>query len=185
MTYTLLPVNFVSSKQCWLETSQAPENAFAVQKPNRATSAALQQFHTQEYIEFLQTARPDHISDAQISHFNVIDDSPLFEGVFKFCQIYAGASIHGAQELIQHDYDIAINWAGGLHHAKKGEASGMQPYWPTLSSQCQPNSMQPICDSSCTHTHRLQCDRPVCTCIDSFGTEAHVGRIKNFVSCTQ
>ena len=95
-----------------------------LQKPNRATPAHLEVFHTHEYINFLQTAKPEHITDAQVQHYNVIDDSPVFEGVFKFCQIYAGASIHGAQKLIQDDYDIAINWAGGLHHAKKGEASG-------------------------------------------------------------
>lgn len=93
-------------------------------KPNRATPVALEQFHTHEYIDFLQTAKPDHVSEAQVQHYNVIDDSPIFDGVFKFCQIYAGASIHGAQKLIQDDYDIAINWAGGLHHAKKGQASG-------------------------------------------------------------
>ena len=82
-------------------------------------------FHTHEYIDFLQNAKPEHITEAQVQHFNVIDDSPVFDGVFKFCQIYAGASIHGAQKLIQADYDIAINWAGGLHHAKKGQASGV------------------------------------------------------------
>ena len=84
----------------------------------------MQQFHTADYINFLQTAKADQVSEGQVAHFNVIDDSPIFEGVFTFCQIYAGASIHGAQKLIQDDYDIAINWAGGLHHAKKGEASG-------------------------------------------------------------
>ena len=30
----------------------------------------------------------------------------------------------GARKLRQGQYDIAVNWAGGLHHAKKGEASG-------------------------------------------------------------
>jgi len=98
-----------------------------LQKPNRATPVALEQFHTHEYIDFLQTAKPDHVTEAQVQHYNVIDDSPIFDGVFKFCQIYAGASIHGAQKLIQDDYDIAINWAGGLHHAKKGQASGEHP----------------------------------------------------------
>ncbi len=98
-----------------------------MQKPNRATPVALEQFHTHEYIDFLQTAKPDHVTEAQVQHYNVIDDSPIFDGVFKFCQIYAGASIHGAQKLIQDDYDIAINWAGGLHHAKKGQASGEHP----------------------------------------------------------
>eukprot|EP00798_Chlamydomonas_sp_ICE-L_P009961 gene9961-7837_t len=41
-----------------------------------------------------------------------------------FCQLYAGASIEGAVKLNHGLCDIAINWAGGLHHAKKSEASG-------------------------------------------------------------
>ena len=36
----------------------------------------------------------------------------------------AGGSIQGAKQLAQGDYDIVINWAGGLHHARKAEASG-------------------------------------------------------------
>ena len=38
----------------------------------------------------------------------------------QFCQSYAGASIDGAVRLNHGHADIAINWAGGLHHAKKG-----------------------------------------------------------------
>ena len=30
----------------------------------------------------------------------------------------------GAARLNQNQSDIVINWAGGLHHAKKSEASG-------------------------------------------------------------
>lgn len=33
-------------------------------------------------------------------------------------------TLDGASKLCQGEADIAINWAGGLHHAKKGEASG-------------------------------------------------------------
>lgn len=32
--------------------------------------------------------------------------------------------IEGAARLSRHKCDIAVNWAGGLHHAKKSEASG-------------------------------------------------------------
>lgn len=32
--------------------------------------------------------------------------------------------IEGAARLSRDKCDIAINWAGGLHHAKKSEASG-------------------------------------------------------------
>jgi hypothetical protein len=39
-------------------------------------------------------------------------------------QLSAGGSIGGAVKLNAGKADIAINWAGGLHHAKKCEASG-------------------------------------------------------------
>lgn len=37
---------------------------------------------------------------------------------------YTGASLEGAQKLNHDHSDICINWSGGLHHAKKFEASG-------------------------------------------------------------
>ena len=44
--------------------------------------------------------------------------------MFEFSSISAGASIDAAIKLNHKSTDIAINWAGGLHHAKKQEASG-------------------------------------------------------------
>ncbi|XP_073212271.1 histone deacetylase 3 isoform X5 [Lepidochelys kempii] len=38
--------------------------------------------------------------------------------------VMTGASLQGATQLNNKICDIAINWAGGLHHAKKFEASG-------------------------------------------------------------
>ena len=55
---------------------------------------------------------------------NVGDDCPVFDGLYEFCQISAGGSIAGALKLNQGQSDITVNWAGGLHHAKRGEASG-------------------------------------------------------------
>ncbi len=60
----------------------------------------------------------------QLIHFNMGEDCPVFDGLFQFCRRYAGGSIEGAVKLNQGDSDIAINWSGGLHHAKKSEASG-------------------------------------------------------------
>lgn len=59
-----------------------------------------------------------------MKRFNVGEDSPLFDGLYDYCCSYAGASIGGAVKLNQKHADIAINWSGGLHHAKKSEASG-------------------------------------------------------------
>lgn len=51
-------------------------------------------------------------------------DCPPFKDVFKYSAISAGGSLEGAARLGQGKTDIAINWAGGLHHAKKDAASG-------------------------------------------------------------
>lgn len=60
----------------------------------------------------------------QLKRFNVGEDCPVFEGLFDFCSASAGGSIGAAVKINRGDADIAINWAGGLHHAKKCEASG-------------------------------------------------------------
>lgn len=44
--------------------------------------------------------------------------------MYDFCRSYAGASLAGARKLASGQTDIAVNWSGGLHHAKKCEASG-------------------------------------------------------------
>ena len=51
-------------------------------------------------------------------------DCPGFAGLYEFCQLSCGGSIDSAYVLLRGDSNIAINWGGGLHHAKKCEASG-------------------------------------------------------------
>uniref|UniRef100_A0A4W5NDE0 Histone deacetylase 2 n=1 Tax=Hucho hucho TaxID=62062 RepID=A0A4W5NDE0_9TELE len=55
---------------------------------------------------------------------NVGEDCPVFDGLFEFCQLSTGGSAAGSVKLNRQQTDIAVNWAGGLHHAKKSEASG-------------------------------------------------------------
>lgn len=52
------------------------------------------------------------------------NDCPVFEGLYDFCKISAGGSLAAAVNLNKESSDICINWSGGLHHAKKSEASG-------------------------------------------------------------
>lgn len=52
------------------------------------------------------------------------EDCPLFPGLWRYCQLYSGGSVGGAVKLNHGGCDVAVNWAGGLHHAKKSEASG-------------------------------------------------------------
>lgn len=92
--------------------------------PTSATREELQDFHDEEYIEFLSTVTPSTPPSASFTKFNFADDCPIFDGMYDFCRSYAGASLAAARKLASGSTDIAINWSGGLHHAKKGEASG-------------------------------------------------------------
>jgi len=91
-----------------------------------ATRLEMTQFHTDEYIDFLQKVSPENMENYQREQtkFNVGDDCPVFDGLFEFCGISAGGSMEGAARLNRQKCDVAVNWAGGLHHAKKSEASG-------------------------------------------------------------
>ncbi|KAK3412888.1 hypothetical protein EUGRSUZ_I01553 [Eucalyptus grandis] len=97
-----------------------------VLKPVPARDRDLCRFHADDYVAFLRSITPETQQDQlrQLKRFNVGEDCPVFDGLHSFCQTYAGGSVGGAVKLNHGLCDIAINWAGGLHHAKKCEASG-------------------------------------------------------------
>ncbi|KAL1616386.1 histone deacetylase [Diplodia seriata] len=96
------------------------------QRAKPATALEMTQFHTDEYIEFLQRITPDSIGGCQQEalKYDISGDCPVFDGLFEYCSISAGGSMEGAARLNRGRCDIAVNWAGGLHHAKKGQAGG-------------------------------------------------------------
>lgn len=46
-------------------------------------------------------------------------DCPVSEGIFDYAAAVGGATLTAAQCLLDKKSDVAINWAGGWHHAKK------------------------------------------------------------------
>jgi len=98
-----------------------------VYKPRKASIEDFYNFHSEDYIKFLERVTPDTaqmIEDRVMRRFNLGEDCPIFEGVFDFCSLYTGASLEGALKLNHGVADIAVNWSGGLHHARRDEASG-------------------------------------------------------------
>jgi len=97
-------------------------------RPHPASLGELTQFHSEEYINFMAKITPDNLRQyhTQMQRFNAGEytDCPVFDGLSEFTSLYTGASLDGAVQLAQGQADIAINWSGGLHHAKKSEASG-------------------------------------------------------------
>jgi histone deacetylase HOS2 len=91
----------------------------------QATREELEDFHSADYLEYLKTAKVVLPDDEFPKPYNLGgSDCPIFEGLFNYCSMYSGASIDAARKLCNGESDIAINWSGGLHHAKKAESSG-------------------------------------------------------------
>uniref|UniRef100_A0A7S2ZHA5 Histone deacetylase n=2 Tax=Rhodosorus marinus TaxID=101924 RepID=A0A7S2ZHA5_9RHOD len=103
-----------------------------VYRPRKATAEELLEFHTTEYVDFLTKCNVKHASLMKVhakegQKFNVgreEGDCPLFDNLYNYCRLTSGGSVDGARLLGSGRTDIAINWAGGLHHAKASEASG-------------------------------------------------------------
>ncbi|KAL3093089.1 hypothetical protein niasHT_022539 [Heterodera trifolii] len=97
-----------------------------VYRPFPASLEDMTRFHSEEYMDFLRSATPETLKqfNKQMLKFNVGEDCPVFDGLFEFCQLSSGGSLAAAVKLNKQKSEIAINWMGGLHHAKKSEASG-------------------------------------------------------------
>ena len=95
-------------------------------RPRASTIDEFTQFHSEDYVSFLSKITPDkqHQYVAEMQRFNLGEDCPIFDHMLDFCRRYTGGSVDGVRRLNQGLSDIAINWSGGLHHAKKSEASG-------------------------------------------------------------
>jgi len=97
-----------------------------VLRPYHASYEQLTNFHSEDYVNFLSSVTCDNMQElsGDLQKFSVGDDCPVFPGLFDFCKITAGGSLLSAQKINSGQCDIAINWSGGLHHAKRTEASG-------------------------------------------------------------
>lgn len=110
--------------------------------PSPATRTELETYHSPIYIETLERKTLEQVDGTTLAKAgndlsklasllklddmadDQVDDCPIFGGMYAFFKQYAGASLAGARSLVTGKTDIAINWSGGLHHAKKASASG-------------------------------------------------------------
>lgn len=101
-------------------------NHMDVYKPEHASYKNLTNYHSKDYVNFLQSVCQDNANemDYDLCKFNVGEDCPIFQGLYDYCRITTGGSLAATLKLNSGESDISINWSGGLHHAKKSEASG-------------------------------------------------------------
>ncbi|KAK9845660.1 hypothetical protein WJX84_005953 [Apatococcus fuscideae] len=101
-----------------------------VKRPTTKNKSEVTQFHADDYIDFLSRVTPDNQEEyqRQMRLFNLGPvgeaDCPVFDGLFEYCLTYSNGSVGGASLINNQSADVVLNWAGGMHHAKKAEASG-------------------------------------------------------------
>ncbi|CAG5131277.1 unnamed protein product [Candidula unifasciata] len=99
-----------------------------VVSPRCATETDILGFHCPDYVAFLRDSgdvpdgKDSHDSDAE--SYGLSYDCPLQKGIFETCSLISGATIVAAETLINNAADVAINWYGGWHHAKRDSAAG-------------------------------------------------------------
>ena len=89
-----------------------------------ATEQELLLFHTPEYLKVLKEANTGIIPVGGSQHGLGYGDNPVFNGVFEWSALCAGASLQAAELVAEGKADVAFNISGGLHHAMPGRASG-------------------------------------------------------------
>ncbi len=93
--------------------------------PGLATRKDVLRVHTSEFIEVVAMAssgmRVPHGLLAECGFVN--SDNPPFPGMYEAALAYCGGAVRAA-EVVRDGAGLAFSMAGGLHHARRGQASG-------------------------------------------------------------
>ncbi|NUP73580.1 MAG: acetoin utilization protein AcuC, partial [Sinomonas sp.] len=99
----------------------------AVVEPHVASDDELAAVHTRDYIEVVRRVSEDP-SWPEPERGIGTDDDPAFAGMHEASARIAGGSLEAADAVLAGRVQHAVNFAGGMHHAAAGRASGFCIY---------------------------------------------------------
>ncbi len=92
--------------------------------PRRATNDELSLFHTHGYLDVLRrVSRGDFRPDDFFLGLGT-PDNPVFADLYPYAELAVGATITGAELILNGSADYAFNPSGGYHHAFPAAAGG-------------------------------------------------------------
>ncbi|MCQ6556616.1 acetoin utilization protein AcuC [Streptomyces sp. C10-9-1] len=103
------------------------ERAVEVVAAKPAGDSTLRLVHREDYIAAVRAASREPRSADQSYGLGTVDD-PAFVGMHESSALIAGQSVGAAEALWRGEAEHAVNFAGGLHHAMPGGASGFCIY---------------------------------------------------------
>ncbi|MFJ3714128.1 acetoin utilization protein AcuC [Streptomyces sp. NPDC090053] len=92
-----------------------------------AGESTLRLVHRADYVDAVRAASADP-DGADASYGLGTTDDPAFAGMHEVSALIAGQSVGAAEAVWRGDATHAVNFAGGLHHAMPGAASGFCIY---------------------------------------------------------
>jgi acetoin utilization protein AcuC len=95
-----------------------------VLEPVAAERGVLEKFHSAQYLESMQQAEAGQFEGNMLGMGLGTGDCPVFEGMYEYGALAAGATVAGAEKILAGAAVAAFNPSGGLHHAHSGRASG-------------------------------------------------------------
>lgn len=92
--------------------------------PEAAKRVVLKKFHSAQYLHTLKAVN-DGKFEAEAIHMGIgTTDCPVFKGMYEYSALACGASLRGANLILEGKADAAFNPSGGLHHCGPERASG-------------------------------------------------------------
>jgi len=92
--------------------------------PEPADRLVLKKFHSARYLHALQKASKGKWDYEALSMGLGTSDCPVFEGMYEYALLAVGASLTGAQLILDEKAGVAFNPSGGFHHARPELAAG-------------------------------------------------------------
>ncbi|NWF25897.1 acetoin utilization protein AcuC [Streptomyces sp. PKU-EA00015] len=103
------------------------DRAMDVVAARPAGDSTLRLVHREDYVAAVRAASEDPASADQSYGLGTVDD-PAFAGMHEASALIAGQSVGAAEAVWRGEAAHAVNFAGGLHHAMPGAASGFCIY---------------------------------------------------------
>ncbi|MDX6329452.1 MAG: acetoin utilization protein AcuC, partial [Streptomycetaceae bacterium] len=103
------------------------DRELAVVAAPAAGDSTLGLVHRADYVAAVRRASADP-ERVELDYGLGTADNPAFEGMHEASALIAGQSVGGAEAVWRGETEHAVNFAGGLHHAMPGAASGFCVY---------------------------------------------------------
>lgn len=81
-------------------------------------------FHDERYLHLLKEASLGKVGAEMFSYGLGTEDNPIVPGIYEWSLMTAGGTFLGADLIARGEIDVAFNFLGGFHHARRDQAQG-------------------------------------------------------------